>query len=210
MYLEQIPHHPADDASIESYAMGVMTDMMKSATPNTVASLLSRIREQEAEIARLRVLVNRAYHGRPTRFCSQHSGTYPVDCTTCWPDLPALLNEHVKVNGTLLAERDRLQALNESLAERVAAQSELLSKRAERDGLVEALESTLKFIDRHYTEQQVDSETPPEPADAFSYECGSLVVLIREALEAAFVAARGPIDELTTNAVSLPQGATNG
>ncbi len=41
----------------------------------------------------------------------------------------ALAVEHVEA---LLAEVDRLRALNESLASRVAAQSELLSRRAEK------------------------------------------------------------------------------
>ena len=45
------------------------------------------------------------------------------------------------------------------------------------------LQDALDFLLRHYAESQADFETPPEPADAFSYEMGPLVVSIREVLK---------------------------
>jgi hypothetical protein len=50
-YLEQIVHQPEDDEGIENYAKGVVTGVMKSATPNVVAALLSRIRELQLQLA---------------------------------------------------------------------------------------------------------------------------------------------------------------
>lgn len=45
--LNQIPHSPADDDEIEGYARGLLRGTLKSATPNVVASLLTRIREHK-------------------------------------------------------------------------------------------------------------------------------------------------------------------
>ncbi len=44
-YLPRVLHTPEDDEGIESYAKGVVTGVMRSATPNVVGSLLARIRQ---------------------------------------------------------------------------------------------------------------------------------------------------------------------
>ena len=42
--LEAIPHSPADDSEIESYARGMVEGLARSATPNVIGSLLAHIR----------------------------------------------------------------------------------------------------------------------------------------------------------------------
>lgn len=52
-YLPRVPHSPADDDEIESYARGVVIGLMDRATPNVVGSLLSRIRRDAQMVVAL-------------------------------------------------------------------------------------------------------------------------------------------------------------
>lgn len=48
--LEAIPHSPATDDELNSYARGIVEKLMLYPTPNCVASLLARVRQDNAEL----------------------------------------------------------------------------------------------------------------------------------------------------------------
>jgi hypothetical protein len=70
------------------------------------------------ELRKLRILANRAYPRlERSLFCSKSHGDdkFPVECKVCYPDLPALLLEHVRINNNLREENIRLHRLLEEL-----------------------------------------------------------------------------------------------
>lgn len=67
----------------------------------------------------IRILAERAYPElRPTELCSKHGGpgftNYPVECHVCFPDLWALINQHIQVRNKLLFEA-RIKVLDEAI-----------------------------------------------------------------------------------------------
>lgn len=78
--------------------------------------LLEAARE---EIAKLGILAERAYPElKESGFCSRHGGPgftdYPVDCRVCFPDLRALITQHIKVGVERVATA-RSTALSEAI-----------------------------------------------------------------------------------------------
>lgn len=85
--LASIRHPVADDDEIESYARGVISGTMKTATPNAVGSLLARIRQLlkvEDDRAQLKTQIQELNRGIRNRAkCATCGSPLSSDCPKC-------------------------------------------------------------------------------------------------------------------------------
>lgn len=112
--------------------------------PADLSTLLTEaralVRQLQAERDVMLGLAKRAYPNlHATKFCSHHAEDGHYACIACYPNLPALLGEHVAIKAAVVAERDaalarvtELEATVRQLSERLASCSEALGRAAER------------------------------------------------------------------------------